>query len=115
MAEISIAQQLEKMKRDWDERARENARCHVNTERREWSDEEFFRPGQRTIEEEILTDMGNICQGKDPRTMRVLEIGCGAGRRGDRGKDERKGANEGDCRYDESPPRNEKVNPDTNP
>ncbi len=80
MAEISIAQQLEKMKRDWDERARENARYYVNTERREWSDEEFFRSGQRTIEEEILTDMGNICQGKDPRTMRVLEIGCGAGR-----------------------------------
>ncbi len=24
--------------------------------------------------------MGNICQGKDPKQMRVIEIGCGAGR-----------------------------------
>src|ERR1700675_4969956 len=24
--------------------------------------------------------MVNICQGRDPKTMRVLEIGCGAGR-----------------------------------
>ena len=24
--------------------------------------------------------MINICQGKDPKQMRVLEIGCGAGR-----------------------------------
>ena len=30
--------------------------------------------------DEILTDMGNICQGKPQRDMRVLEIGCGAGR-----------------------------------
>ncbi len=30
--------------------------------------------------DEILTDMINICQGKDPQEMKVLEIGCGAGR-----------------------------------
>ncbi len=71
---------LDKMRRDWDERARENARHYVNTEREEWSDEEFFRSGERTVAEEILTDMINICQGKDPREMKVLEIGCGAGR-----------------------------------
>jgi SAM-dependent methyltransferase len=33
-----------------------------------------------TLEEEILNDLTNICQGKDPKEMRVLEIGCGAGR-----------------------------------
>jgi ubiquinone/menaquinone biosynthesis C-methylase UbiE len=32
------------------------------------------------VAEEILTDMTNICQGKDPQAMRVLEIGCGAAR-----------------------------------
>lgn len=77
---MTTAEQLEKMKRDWDERARENARYYVNTEREDWTDEDFFASGERTVAEEILTDMINICQGKDPREMRVLEIGCGAGR-----------------------------------
>jgi SAM-dependent methyltransferase len=72
--------QLQKMQRDWDERARENARYYVNTERQDWTDDDFFRSGERTVDEEILTDMINICQGKDPGQMRVLEIGCGAGR-----------------------------------
>ncbi|MDX2149191.1 MAG: class I SAM-dependent methyltransferase [Bryobacteraceae bacterium] len=68
------------MRREWDERARENARYYVNTERDNWSDEEFFASGERTVAEEILTDMINICQGREPGQMRVLEIGCGAGR-----------------------------------
>ena len=80
MAELSIEQQLEKMKRDWDQRARENARYYVNTANANWTDQEFFDSGGRTVAEEILTDMGNICQGKNPKDMRVLEIGCGAGR-----------------------------------
>jgi len=80
MAERDLSAQLEKMQREWDERARENARFYVNTERQDWSDAEFFQSGERTVAEEILTDMINICQGKDPKRMRVLEIGCGAGR-----------------------------------
>ena len=68
------------MREDWDRRARENARYYVNTASREWTDDEFFASGERTVAEEILTDMGNICQGRDPGRMRVLEIGCGAGR-----------------------------------
>ncbi len=71
---------LKKMQEDWDERARVNARYFVNTARADWTDEEFFRSGEQTVAEEILTDMINICQGKDPKQMRVLEIGCGAGR-----------------------------------
>jgi len=80
MAKGDLSGQLEKMQREWDARARENARFYVNTERREWTDAEFFQSGERTVSEEILTDMINICQGKDPKRMRVLEIGCGAGR-----------------------------------
>jgi SAM-dependent methyltransferase len=71
---------LAKMERDWDARARKNARYYVNTDRTGWTDEEFFRSGECEVNEQILTDMGNICQGKDPLAMRVLEIGCGAGR-----------------------------------
>jgi len=80
MPESDLSGQLEKMQRDWDERARENARFYVNTERQDWTDAEFFASGERTVAEEILTDMINICQGQDPRSMTVLEIGCGAGR-----------------------------------
>ena len=80
MSSADLKKQLEKMQRDWDSRARENARFYVNTERSDWTDEEFFHSGERTVAEEILTDMINICQGREPATMRVLEIGCGAGR-----------------------------------
>jgi SAM-dependent methyltransferase len=68
------------MRRDWDQRARENARHFVLTGQESWSDEEFYRAGEVTMEEDILNDLGNICQGKDPKAMTVLEIGCGAGR-----------------------------------
>lgn len=80
MEQSKLDPTLEKMRRDWDERARENARFYVNTERTDWTDDDFFASGRRTIAEEILTDMTNICQGKEPSQMRVLEIGCGAGR-----------------------------------
>ena len=71
---------LSKMQREWDARALENARFYVNTERTDWKDDDFFESGRRTVKEEILTDMINICQGKDPKQMTVLEIGCGVGR-----------------------------------
>src|SRR3982074_3147792 len=80
MANLELDKQLEKMRSDWDKRARENARYYVSTGKKDWTDEEFFRSGEQTVSEEILTDMINICKGKDPKQMRVLEIGCGAGR-----------------------------------
>src|ERR1700685_1448970 len=75
-----IEQQLENMRRGWGARARENARFYVATERTDWTDDEFFASGEKAVAEEILTDMINICQGREPSSMRVLEIGCGAGR-----------------------------------
>ncbi|HSM76028.1 MAG TPA: methyltransferase domain-containing protein [Bryobacteraceae bacterium] len=80
MPELTLEQQLEKMRADWDARARENARYYVNTATENWTDESFFLSGEETVAGEILTDMTNICQGKHPSQMRVLEIGCGAGR-----------------------------------
>lgn len=80
MDSANLDRTLDKMRRDWDERARENARFYVNTERTDWTDQEFFASGERTVAEEILTDMTNICQGKEPKQLKVLEIGCGAGR-----------------------------------
>ena len=77
---LTVDDQLELMRRDWDRRAKENARHYVDTSRNDWTDDEFFASGELAISQDILTDMTNICQGKDPSAMRVLEIGCGAGR-----------------------------------
>src|SRR6266849_4668302 len=68
------------MQRDWDARARENARFYIVDSQEKWTDDDFYRLGQQTIANEILTDMYNICQGREPKQMKVLEIGCGAGR-----------------------------------
>jgi ubiquinone/menaquinone biosynthesis C-methylase UbiE len=75
-----ITELAAKMRREWDDRARENARHFVATAQTEWTDEEYFESGRENVRREILTDMGNICQGKDPKQMKVLEIGCGSGR-----------------------------------
>ena len=77
---LTVEQQLEKMRSDWDERAKENAMHYVDTSRTDWTDEEFFASGEQQIAEDIRTDMENVCQGQNPRDMRILEIGCGAGR-----------------------------------
>lgn len=77
---MTLDETLQKMRSDWDARARENARYYVQTANEEWTDEAFFASGEQTVKEEILTDMINICQGKEPKQMRVIEIGCGAGR-----------------------------------
>ncbi len=71
---------LNKMREDWDSRARENAKFYVASGANNWTDEDFFRSGEENVRNEILTDMVNICQGQDPKTLRVVEIGCGAGR-----------------------------------
>ena len=71
---------LGRMRREWDARALENARFYVNTAEENWDDKAFYESGRVTVKEEVLTDMTNICQGKDPKQMTVLEIGCGVGR-----------------------------------
>lgn len=71
---------VEKMRREWDERAKENARYYVATAKADWTDAEYFDSGRQNVYHEILTDMGNVCHGQDPKAMSVLEIGCGSGR-----------------------------------
>jgi len=77
---MSTEEQLRKMREDWDQRAKENARYYVNTATAEWTDDQFFASGETTVADEILTDLVNVCQGRLSKDMRVLEIGCGAGR-----------------------------------
>ncbi len=79
-ARAELREYLAKMRTEWDQRARENARHFIANGQLEWSGEEFYQSGEATVSGDILSDMGNICQGKDPKQMRVLELGCGAGR-----------------------------------
>ena len=71
---------LRKMKRDWDDRARENFQYYIVNSRKDWSDEDFMASGDETVGHYVLTDMENVCQGKRPCDMQVLDFGCGAGR-----------------------------------
>src|ERR1700733_6576485 len=79
-SELAHSEITGKMREEWDQRARENRRHYVATGQLDWSDEEYFESGRENVRREILTDMINVCQGKDPREMTVLEIGCGSGR-----------------------------------
>jgi len=68
------------MKRDWNQRARENARWFINTVRLDQSEEEFDATGASEIRNLILAELVLITEGRDPKTLRFLEIGCGIGR-----------------------------------
>lgn len=71
---------LDKMREDWDQRARENARHYIATANSTWNEREFYESGRLCVYYEILNDLGNVCQDKNPKQMKVLEIGCGTGR-----------------------------------
>jgi ubiquinone/menaquinone biosynthesis C-methylase UbiE len=71
---------LERMRQDWDNRARENARHYIATLKTNWTDEEFFESGATSIREFIEASLPEICRGRPASELRMLEIGCGAGR-----------------------------------
>ena len=79
-AQVDGVERLHRMERDWDARARENARYYVNTAREEWTDVDFFASGETTVAEEILPELRNIGRDRPLSELRALEIGCGAGR-----------------------------------
>ncbi len=71
---------VERMRQDWDARARENSRHYVATQRDNWDDDAFFRSGAIWVHDHVLSDLTTICNGRMPSRMRILEIGCGVGR-----------------------------------
>lgn len=68
------------MKNDWNARARENPRWYINTVKRTQSDQEFDEGGVREVEGLVVADLPFLTRGRDPRSLRLLEIGCGLGR-----------------------------------
>jgi ubiquinone/menaquinone biosynthesis C-methylase UbiE len=72
---------LNKMRSDWNDRAKENAQHYVQNEKEQWDRREFFRSGEINVANEVMTDMVAICGGqRSPLDLRMLEIGCGVGR-----------------------------------
>lgn len=69
-----------KMRVDWDCRARENAFHYIASSQTDWDTKEFYRSGQSSVAETVLPDLDHICRGRPAKNLRVLEIGCGAGR-----------------------------------
>ena len=62
MREAALDHLLKQMQRDWDERARTNARHFIATGKLDWTDADFLDSGRENVRAEILTDMENICQ-----------------------------------------------------
>jgi len=68
------------MKRDWNDRARENAKWYVNTAKLDQTEEEFDASGAREMEILVLPELSLMTQSRDPKLLEFLEIGCGVGR-----------------------------------
>ncbi len=77
---VESQQVTERMSAEWDRRARENA-CHfIASSQESWSEEDFEHSGRESAQHHIFDYLDLIACGRDPKTMTVLEIGCGAGR-----------------------------------
>ncbi len=68
------------MKRDWDDRARHDAKWFINTLKFQQTEEEFDRSGILEVERLVLADLQQLTRRRDPGSLRLLEIGCGTGR-----------------------------------
>ncbi len=76
----TLDQFAERMKRDWNDRARENAKWFINTAKLDQTEEEFDASGAREMQILVLPELALMTQGRDPKRLRFLEIGCGVGR-----------------------------------
>jgi ubiquinone/menaquinone biosynthesis C-methylase UbiE len=75
----SLENLADAMKRDWDDRARENAKWYINTIKKDQSDAEFDASGKPEVTNFVLADP-LLVAGCEPKQLRLLEIGCGLGR-----------------------------------
>jgi SAM-dependent methyltransferase len=73
-----MSELIERMRRDWDDRARSDAKYYVACQRRNQSDEEFDG-GAQDIVARARRDYPHL-PAAETRERRFLEIGCGLGR-----------------------------------
>jgi 2-polyprenyl-3-methyl-5-hydroxy-6-metoxy-1,4-benzoquinol methylase len=77
--EESLRDFTDAMKRDWNDRARENAKWYINTVKKDQTDDEFDSSGRPEVQNFVLSDPV-LTRGRDLKKLRLLEIGCGIGR-----------------------------------
>ncbi len=68
------------MKKDWNDRANEDAFYYVHSSKRNQTEEEFNTSGRKNVKELISDQLQIIASDTNPKSMKVLEIGCGLGR-----------------------------------
>jgi ubiquinone/menaquinone biosynthesis C-methylase UbiE len=76
----SINELAAEMKRDWNERAHENAKWFINTFKTEQTEEEFAASCLNDIQLGVFGLLDALTWRRNPRQLRLLEIGCGIGR-----------------------------------
>jgi len=74
----ALREQLERMRRDWDARAAQDAEYYVRTP--DESGTGFDESGRVSYEQEIQPFLDLLLDGKPPAECRMVEIGCGVGR-----------------------------------
>ncbi len=75
-----MQQHASEMKLAWDKRAAEDARWYINTLCRQQTEAEFDASGRHEVQSQIVESLALLTGGRDPRQLRLLEIGCGIGR-----------------------------------
>ena len=70
---------VERMRLDWNERAKEDAHYYVAFGRHDQDEAEFYATGAEVVKG-LEWEMKRLPLGVDRRTRRALEIGCGPGR-----------------------------------
>ncbi|MEP7270087.1 MAG: methyltransferase domain-containing protein [Acidobacteriota bacterium] len=68
------------MRRDWNDRARQDAKWFINCVRMAQSDDEFDETGMAHVRGFVANELPLLIGERNPRLLRVLEIGCGIGR-----------------------------------
>lgn len=69
---------VDSMRRDWNERARENAFTYIASWRRDWTEESFFASGEADVQRLVSPILAQLAI--NPASCSMAELGCGAGR-----------------------------------
>ena len=70
----------ERMRSEWDARARDDAYYYVHSGKHDQTEADFAASGVASVAVCVLADLSTLTQERDPRKLRLLELGCGIGR-----------------------------------
>jgi len=75
-----LQRQRQRMKQDWEQRARQDAEKSVYTRDLSTDEEDLTVSGRVNFEQLVRPFLPVLLRGRPPRSCRVVEIGCGLGR-----------------------------------